>query len=1344
MSQSSSILLNLLFWGSCQLFAQQQGTEWLTIKDGLSQGFVSCVLQDREGFVWAGTKNGLNRYDGYHFEVFTHDPFDEHSLSGDYINSVSEFDEFLILCVNNSGINLFHKKTRQVYRITNDLLTTDFPSEKISPYSAIVDAEGSLWVLVFVPGHMRNIYKITLPSGFWKAPEAYPNFQRQLKLQTWPDKILSALVITKDLKTIYASTARNTIVQIETQSNSWTKLIDLPPAYNEYSQLNIDSRGLLWCSVGTTIGKTQLYQFHPGDDSGLLPVRTPIGFENILCIDDNYIWMDQFNALSVFRLNEDRQFDLYSPEIPPIAISPGQYCGMVDQSGLSWIGTNGLGLMKINLRSRRFQHLFPKQSICSNILLDHQGNFLATNNAAQYLFSPGQPNLSKPPYWDALSGLHPEPRILQDGAGVYWVAGVFPASKNIILKKIEPGGQTKTYPIPTTIEYYNQFTVSFDEQGHLWMGIDNQLVHFNPFTERFEVYDYSQKLEDTKGTMAMAKTADGSWWIGKDNCLVQAKCYIQGSEFNIFKNDPKNRNSLRSNNIASLLADPADPAILWIGTKGGGLNRLDTRTLQFSHLTIREGLPNDVIYSILADGQNRLWMSSNKGLICYTPSTGAIKNYTKEDGLQDYEFNTWAFGKGPDGTLLFGGVNGLTVFHPSQLLEDTLPPYTHITGLRINDQEVFWKYNPDLLKQSIEFTSEISLPFSQNNLTLNFVALNFTSPDNNRFRYYLEGAENEWEHESSDHSASYLNLAPGNYVFHVKGANSEGVWSNRTATLKITILPPWYSNWLAWIIYVMIIGMALYAFYLYQLRTKLQHAENQRLKDLDTFKSRFFTNITHEFRTPLTVILGMTEQVKKHFSNRAEPEHNKSVDLLRRNGQNLLHLINQILDLSKMESGKLQLNLEKSDVIAFSKHIVESLQSFATAQKIQFHFWAETAFLEMDFDKEKMQAILSNLLTNAIKFTPEGGHVYINIDKIMHYDQAFCQIKIRDTGIGISEEVIEKIFELYYQADNSATRIGEGTGIGLTLTKELIRLMGGEISVSSKYGIGSTFVVTIPITTNSEPAEATTFAIPIPLRQERTPHPSTAFGDPEMPLLLVVEDNDDLREYLISCVSQQYQIAEARNGRIGIEKAFELIPDLIISDVMMPEKDGFELCQTLKNDERTSHIPLILLTAKVDVSSRLEGLSRGADDYIAKPFDRKELEVRLHNLIKNRRRLQMRYASLPLPAPSEDPDLKMEDAFLLRIREIVEAHISDADFEMPQLERALGMSRSQIYRKVKALRDQPPTLFIRSIRLHKAKELLQSSQLTIAEIAYEVGFTTPSYFSTAFLEEFGKNPSDFR
>ncbi len=767
--------------------------------------------------------------------------------------------------------------------------------------------------------------------------------------------------------------------------------------------------------------------------------------------------------------------------------------------------------------------------------------------------------------------------------------------------------------------------------------------------------------------------------------------------------------------------------------------------------------PLKTCLDLIEDNQGDLWVCTESGLARYNPQNRESFFFDARNFLQGNTFySIWRFNhcaKNQDGKLYFAGIAGVSVLTPEALAANSTPPVAKIVGLKINNQTAD-------LEVPIHKLSEVSLAHWQNNLTIELSAPGSPLPQLNRYAYRLvkdrlfeRGSEKEWNQLGEQHTINFSNLSPGYYQLEVRAANSDGVWCDKPATLSIRVRPPWYDSWWAYLLYLLVLGAGAYVFYRYQLRTKLEHAENQRLKELDAFKSRFFTNITHEFRTPLTVILGMTEKLRDGSSSSSSSGTGTTatatatataIDFILRSGQNLLRLINQILDLAKLESGKLQLNLEKTDAIAFAKYIVESFHSFAASQKIQLHFLAETELLEMDLDREKMQAVLSNLLSNAIKFTPENGHVYIHIGQIMENGQPFCQIKVRDTGIGIPEEKIGQIFDRFYQVDNSATRMARryrdrADPDQRTDTADGWRDFGQQ--QKAEQGPLSSFLSQLLLTARWQQARPL-FLYHCPIK--RMPRPAPAFENPEKPVLLVVEDNDDVREYLIDCVKDQYQVAEAHNGQIGIEKAIELIPDLIVSDVMMPEKDGFQLCQTLKNDERTSHIPIVLLTAKADVGSRIEGLSRGADDYIAKPFDRTELEIRLRNLIENRRRLHPRYASLPLPPASEDPDLKLEDAFLLKIRDVVEAHLSDADFEMPQLERALGMSRSQIFRKVKALTNQSPTLFIRSIRLYKAKELLQTSKLTVAEIAYEVGFTTPSYFSTAFLEEFGKNPSDFR
>ncbi len=548
------------------------------------------------------------------------------------------------------------------------------------------------------------------------------------------------------------------------------------------------------------------------------------------------------------------------------------------------------------------------------------------------------------------------------------------------------------------------------------------------------------------------------------------------------------------------------------------------------------------------------------------------------------------------------------------------------------------------------------------------------------------------------------------------------------------------------------------------------------LRQLDEAKNRFFTNITHEFRTPLTVILGMSEQAKTEIEKleigKLKPEHDGSsisnfqfliskLGLVKRNGENLLRLVNQILDLAKLESNTLKINYVQGDLLPFLKYIVESLHSLANAQNLLMRVESNQLSIVMDYDPERILQIVHNLLSNAIKFTHSGGKVLLRAD----LKGKWLHLTVSDSGAGIPADELPHLFERFFQANNQEHAKAGGTGIGLSLTKELVKTLGGEISVESTVGVGSTFLVKLPVTNRAVFMEkwANTglenWNTSLENRQTRPPsNPPNA--DSLLPQVLVIEDNPDVVEYLAACLSENYQLDFAYNGRAGIEKALETIPDLIVSDVMMPEKDGFEVVEALKNDERTSHIPIILLTAKADVQSRLTGLRRGADAYLSKPFHQEELLVTVANLLEQRRKLQEKFASWQLagPVPSirdgsqrqvtddllPTGELNLEDVFLQKFRSIVEANLSDTEFEMPQLERALAMSRSQIFRKVKALTGKSPSLFIRSIRLHHGRHLLQTTSLTFSEIAYQVGYSALNNFSDAFMEEFGERPTSVR
>jgi signal transduction histidine kinase/DNA-binding response OmpR family regulator len=535
-----------------------------------------------------------------------------------------------------------------------------------------------------------------------------------------------------------------------------------------------------------------------------------------------------------------------------------------------------------------------------------------------------------------------------------------------------------------------------------------------------------------------------------------------------------------------------------------------------------------------------------------------------------------------------------------------------------------------------------------------------------------------------------------------------------------------------------------------QLIQEKKQLEADRLKELNEFKARFYTNITHEFRTPLTVIMGITENIKKHKQEK---------ELIQRNSQNLLRLINQLLDLSRLESGALAFNKVHQDIVAYLQYLTESFYSAATQKNIRLLFHSEEKSVMMDYDEEKIQQIVYNLLSNALKFTSEHGQIIFHASKVEQDGRPFLKLKVKDNGIGIPPEDIDYIFDRFYQVDQAGSSMGASTGIGLALTKELAEWMKGRIEVQSQVGEGTEFTLYLPIEAEVQPTAEVLTAVregvrktgrPAPLdlelpqaagHQEEAPDEGETSYLSALPQLLIIEDNHDIITYIKTILKNNYEVHTAANGTLGIEKALEIIPDVIISDVMMPEKNGYEVCEILKQDERTSHIPIILLTAKATQSDKVEGLKYGADAYLTKPFDKEELIVRLEKLVENRRQLQQRYASGAHVSPTAEPTV--DDIFLQELCEHIQANLNDAEFGVAELAAAVPMSQMQLYRKLKALTGKTPSQFIRSYRLRKGLELLRKGELTVSEIAYDVGFTDPSYFSRVFQKEFGKNPSDF-
>lgn len=601
----------------------------------------------------------------------------------------------------------------------------------------------------------------------------------------------------------------------------------------------------------------------------------------------------------------------------------------------------------------------------------------------------------------------------------------------------------------------------------------------------------------------------------------------------------------------------------------------------------------------------------------------------------------------------------------------------------------------------------------------------------------------------------YRNLPPGKYSFKISASSAPGHWGS-PLSYAFTIRPPWWLTWWAYTGYFLLFCGLAYLFFLFikarlQLQNQLafEQSEARRLKELDTFKTRLYTNLTHEFRTPLTVILGMAAQI------RDAPKKNldKAVVLIERNGKNLLRLINQLLDLSKLENNALQLQLQRGDLVTYLRYLTESFKTYANGRNLALRFSSVLEGQEMDYDPEQIKQIMSNLISNAVKFTPPGGSIEVKLSK---QGQDFI-IKIADTGLGIEKKNLPYIFDRFYQTDDSSTRKNEGTGIGLAHTRELVQLMNGRIEVESLEDQGTTFTILLPISTNSPngarlPAALVPDMVNLPeIVEERPTDEIEKTINPELPQLLIIEDNYDVVVYLKACLDDRYQIRIAYNGKVGIEQALQYIPDLVICDVMMPEKNGFEVCECLKNDERTSHIPIILLTAKADVPSRIKGLHRGADAYLLKPFHKEELLVRLQMLKEKQERLTAYFqrkwqevsADSVIPAASVHEAAEIENAFLQKLTDIMEANYENEQFGLRELCGEVSMSRSQLFRKMKALYRLAPSEFIRSFRLRKAKYLLETTDLNVSEVTWKTGFSNPTHFSRIFKEEFGISPSDF-
>ncbi|HET8830168.1 MAG TPA: ATP-binding protein, partial [Pelobium sp.] len=829
----------------------------------------------------------------------------------------------------------------------------------------------------------------------------------------------------------------------------------------------------------------------------------------------------------------------------------------------------------------------------------------------------------------------------------------------------------------------------------------------------------------------------------------------ENDSFTNYKHHINDTTSISNSIVISIAQDQRGD--LWFGTPNG-LNKLIEKNdqLTFKNYFASDNFPNDYIHAILPDDKHRIWMSTNKGITFLNTVKGTFKNYDIRDGLLSNAFAENAAFIDKTGILYFGGIKGITYFHPDSIKINKLVPPVYFTSLSINNKQVAVGEEIEgniLLQKSLFTTKSITLNYKQDFLTLSFAALDYHASDKNQYAYRLKGFEDKWVNAGRRRSVTYTNLPAGKYTLEVKASNSDNVWNNEGTALQITVLPAPWRTWWAKLIYISVFLFLLwYSRYIalkrITLKNKLEIANIslKREREVTEIKSKLFTNISHEFRTPLTLMVGPLDDLSRienlNFGVR------KTILSVQDQAKRLLNLVNQLLDFQKAESDKLTLNASKTNMVSFSKNIFYSFRNEAKRKNVKFQFTASDSQIVFDFDEEKMTIILYNLLSNAFKFSKNGGTVNLTIDTIEQQNATYCEIVVSDTGKGISDSEKEKIFDRFYQVAKAEAGKFAGTGIGLAFTKDLVLLHNGSITVDSEPEKGSSFRILLPLNSNqvinNEPVyENLEDDLLTDLEIEDIEIEPTADANSTKPIVLIVEDNTEVNEYLVALLSPNYQTFSAFNGKEGLQLALEIIPDAIISDVMMPEMDGYELCHELKSTLSTSHIPVILLTAQSDSSAHLKGVNEGADVYLSKPFNSPILLSHVRNLLESRRKLKELFTQRVSLGPSEVEITSFEGEFIKKIIVKIEDNLSNSDFNTDELAEEMNMSRSTFYRKLKAITDMSGSEFIRFIKIKRSAQLLLTGEFTIKQVAYEVGFNDAKHFRKCFIKQFDMTPSDY-
>ncbi|WP_159479100.1 hybrid sensor histidine kinase/response regulator transcription factor [Chryseobacterium sp. 18068] len=1290
-------MLKLNFFLFFSLFGLQiffsQNIRHLSVDEGLPQSFISALEQDDEGFVWIGTRNGLSRYDGRNFTTFQHHFNDRNSLASNTVDYLRKGKENgLWIKYESAGIDYLDINSGKISHIINKAFL-EKNNIDIHRKSWLLTQDGYLW------------FKTMKNELFSFDIQRKTLSRRNLNFNS--DEIIYNILEDKN-KNIWVLTQKNLKI-FDKKTNSFTNIaIPYTMFANKLQQNNIEAAlfhqrkngELMWAD------RERFYFFDPVKKTFRNEKLPFSSIYNIKLLSTDFQGKEYFVADNIIY-NYDKVLGFRKTTVLNLEKNRTPQAFLIDNSGLMWIGGDAEGIYtvdpKLNFKSFHFEKDFA-----ADLLKNYYG--ISLNN----FFN-----------WQELNGILPASYFLRSATAQNknWIALDRVVSyydhlqKKIFrlpeLPKIKEGSFA---PIKG-ISLYDELPIVIDELNNIY------LFQQTKWKLLFSLNNFNSNIKPTD--IYFDRKTKILWVTTESHGIIKVNLDIR--KIDNIKNNTK---TFPVNHLISLVPDRKNDDVLWIGSNDGLIqyNKKNNKVKIFSG---KEGFPDNVIYSIIPDKLGNLWMGTNKGLLKFNPTTYKLRIFTRSHGLENIEFNRFHQLMLPDGKMAFGGVKSGVVFNPEDIKNDNFSPPTAITRIALNNERV------DLAERNLNPVNqikELSVDYFENTISISFAALQYNEPQQIQYRYRLKGYQDEWIFAANNTEAIFTKLPPGNYVFQVNATNTTGNWSNLIKSLTIKVTPPWWKTWWAITLYLMVLIGGVFWFVRFKINQeiiknsiKLKQKEAQELRRLDKIKTKFFANIAHEFRTPLSLIVGPAEQLKS-----VESQHEKEIlfGTIKKNTNSLIQLTDQLIDVAKLEAGVLKPHFVWGDVVPVISNIVNAFLETASEKKIALSLESPEK-AEFLFSINTLDRILYNLISNSIKFCESGDTVTVKVDK----KNNGLSIQVIDSGAGIPENEQSEIFERYFKGSNQDQL--QGNGLGLSLVKELVDLHHGTIDMksSTQNPSGTVFSVWLPFESQkdqwTEKAE----------RQENSGEKAT---------ILIVEDHKELAQFIAGNLAESYHVLTAENGNEALEITLEKMPNLIVSDVAMSEMNGFEFCKALKSDVNINHIPIIMLTAKADAKSKLEGLSLGANDYVVKPFSIEELRLRIENLL-NLQNKQYEYFQKQLLQPetniapeNKQPDStdKLHKEFLNKIYEIINENLDDSNFSVDELASELSMSRTSLHRKVKMMFNIPTGEIIKIYRLKKAAELLKQNY-SISEVAYMTGFNSPSYFTKCFKEYFGKTPNTY-